>query len=59
MTETEPSELSLRWNDPLAVELTAAVQRGDADRLRRMLAKRPGLARARIIAAGDSASHEC
>jgi uncharacterized protein len=55
MTETEASDISLRWNDPLAVELTAAVQRGDAERLRRMLAKRPELARARIIAEGDSA----
>jgi len=55
MTDTQPSEVSLRWNDPLAVELTAAVQRGDADRLRRILEKRPELARARIIAAGDSA----
>ena len=43
------------WNDPLAVELTAAVQRGDAERLLRMLAQRPELARARIIADGDSA----
>jgi uncharacterized protein len=36
------------------VGLTAAVQRGDADRLRQMLTKQPKLARVRIIAQGDS-----
>jgi hypothetical protein len=55
MTERELSEeVSLRWNEPLAVELTAAVQRGDAERLREMLDKRPELARVRIIAQGDT-----
>ena len=55
MAEPEPAEeVSLRWNDPVAVSLTAAVQQGDAERLRQMLAKRPELARARIIAQGDT-----
>ena len=55
MTEHELSEaVSLRWNEPLAVELTAAVQRGDAERLRQMLDRRPELARVRIIAQGDT-----
>ena len=54
MTESGFAEVSLRWNEPLAVELTAAVQRGDAARLRRILDKRPELARVRIIAQGDS-----
>lgn len=51
-----PSEpVRLRWNDPLAVDLTAAVQRGDAARLGRMLARRPELARARVVKDGESA----
>lgn len=55
MTERElPEAVSLRWNEPLAVELTAAVQRGDAELLRQMLDKRPELARVRIIAQGDT-----
>ncbi|MGH9044263.1 MAG: hypothetical protein ACRDVP_05410 [Acidimicrobiales bacterium] len=55
MNEHEsPEEVSLRSNEPLAVELTAAVQRGDAERLRRLLDKRPELARVRIIAQGDT-----
>lgn len=55
MTEHEPAEeVSLRWNDPVAVNLTAAVQQGDAERLRQMLTKRPKLARVRIIAQGDT-----
>ena len=49
------AEMSIRWNDPLAVEVTAAVQRGQADRLRRLLDKHPGLARARIVKDGESA----
>jgi uncharacterized protein len=55
MTGSESPGVSLPWNDPHAVELTAAVQRGDAERLRGMLAQRPELARARIIADGDTA----
>lgn len=59
MAEPEPvtesaTGVSLRWNDPVAVSLTAAVQQGDAERLRRMLTRRPELARARIIAQGDA-----
>jgi uncharacterized protein len=49
------SEMALRWNEPLAVEITAAVQRGQADRLRRLLDKHPGLARARIVKDGEGA----
>lgn len=55
MTDPVGSEMTLRWNDPLAVEVTAAVQRGQADRLRRLLDKHPGLARARIVKDGESA----
>jgi ankyrin repeat protein len=55
MAETPSSYLTLRWNEPLATELTATVQRGDADRLRRMLAKRPELARAWIVKDGEAA----
>jgi uncharacterized protein len=55
MTKAPSSYLTLRWNEPLATELTAAVQRGDADRLRRMLAKRPELARAWIVKDGEAA----
>jgi ankyrin repeat protein len=47
--------MTLRWNDPLAVEITAAVQRGQPDRISRLLAKHPGLARARIVKDGESA----
>jgi uncharacterized protein len=46
---------TLRWNDPLAVEATAAVQRGQADRLRRLLGKHPELARIRIVKDGEAA----
>jgi len=55
---TDPAttpDMTLRWNEPLAVEVTAAVQRGQADRLRRLLGKHPGLARARIIKDGEAA----
>jgi uncharacterized protein len=44
-----------RWNDPLAVEATAVVQRGQADRLRRLLDKHPELARIRIVKDGEAA----
>jgi hypothetical protein len=47
--------MALRWNDPLAVEATAAVQRGQADRLRRLLDKHPELARVRIVKDGEAA----
>jgi uncharacterized protein len=47
--------MALRWNEPLAVEATAAVQRGQADRLRRLLGKHPGLATAWIVKDGESA----
>lgn len=55
MTETSHPEVRLRWNDPLAVDLTATVQRGDAARLRRILARRPEFARVRIVKDGESA----
>jgi hypothetical protein len=35
---------TLRSDEPLAVELTAALKQGDVDRLRRLLAANPGLA---------------
>jgi hypothetical protein len=53
-TSTQPT---LRWNDPLAVAATAAVQRGQADRLRRLLDKHPELARVRIVKDGEAAGH--
>jgi hypothetical protein len=55
MAAEEAPELTLRWNEPLAVELTAAVQRGDAERLAKMLAKRPELARVWIVNHGEAA----
>jgi uncharacterized protein len=56
MTDPAPTpEMTLRWNEPLAVEATAAVQRGQADRLRRLLGKHPGLARVWIVKDGESA----
>src|ERR1700691_3039605 len=45
-------QTTLRWNDPLAVEATGIVQRGQADRLRRLLDKHPELARIRIVKDG-------
>lgn len=46
---TGPSETVLIGSDnPLAVEVTAAVQAGDLDALDRLLTAHPGLARARI-----------
>ena len=36
--------LTLRSDEPLAVELTAALKHGEVDRLRRLLAANPGLA---------------
>jgi ankyrin repeat protein len=47
--------MTLRWNEPLAVEATAAVQRGQADSLRRLLGKHPGLARAWVVKDGEAA----
>jgi uncharacterized protein len=49
------TDRALPWNDPLAVEATAAVQRGQADRLRRLLDKHPELARIRIVKEGEAA----
>jgi uncharacterized protein len=40
---------SLRHGDPVAVELTGAIHRGDLDALRRLLAAQPELARVRMI----------
>jgi hypothetical protein len=54
-TEPAGAQTTLRWNDPLAVEATAAVQRGQADRLRRLLGKHPELARIRIVKDGEAA----
>ena len=36
---------TLRHDEPLAIELTAAVKQGEVERLRRLLAAEPGLAR--------------
>jgi hypothetical protein len=47
--------LTLRWNEPLAVEITAAVQRGQAARVQRLIDRHPGLARARIVKDGEAA----
>lgn len=55
MTDAVGSDMILRWNEPLAVEVTAVVQRGQADRVRHLLDKHPGLARARIVKDGESA----
>ena len=56
MTDPAPTpDMILRWNEPLAVEVTAAVQRGQADRLRRLLGKHPGLARAWVVKDGEAA----
>ena len=49
------AQTTLRWNDPLAVEATAVVQRGQADRLRHLLDKHPELARIRIVKDGEAA----
>jgi uncharacterized protein len=48
-------ELTLRWNEPLAVEITGVMQRGQAEQLRHLLDKYPDLARARIMKDGESA----
>jgi hypothetical protein len=40
-----PESRTLQHDEPLAIELTAAVKRGDIERLRRLLAADPGLAR--------------
>ena len=43
---------TLRWNDPLAVEATAAVQRGQADRLGLFLDKHPAASALQAAALG-------
>jgi uncharacterized protein len=55
MSDARDGERTLRWNEPLAVELTAAVQRGQADRVRHLLDKHPGLARVRVVKDGEAA----
>jgi hypothetical protein len=52
--DTDPAT-TLRWNDPLAVEVTAAVQRGQADRVRQLLEDHPGSARVGIVKDGEAA----
>jgi len=49
------AQATLRWNDPLAVEATGVVQRGQADRLLHLLDKHPELARIRIVKDGEAA----
>lgn len=53
--DAETEELTLRWNEPLAVEITAAVQRGQSDRVTRLVNDHPGLARAWIVKDGEAA----
>jgi uncharacterized protein len=53
--DAQAQELTLRWNEPLAVEITAAVQRGQGDRVTRLVNERPGLARAWIVKDGEAA----
>ena len=48
-TEGSSPKLILPHGDPVAVELTEAVHRGDLDALRRSLARRPELASARML----------
>jgi uncharacterized protein len=55
MADDTISEMTLRWNEPLAVEVTAAVQRGQADRVRHLVEKHPGLAQAWIVKDGEAA----
>jgi uncharacterized protein len=55
MADDTISEMTLRWNDPLAVEVTAAVQRGQADRVQHLIEKHPGLAQVWIIKDGEAA----
>jgi hypothetical protein len=52
MADDRVSEMTLRWNEPLAVEITAAVQRGRADRVRQLIEKHPGLAQAWVAKMG-------
>src|SRR5947209_9497784 len=46
--ESEP-RLTLPHGDPVAVEMTSVIHRGDLDRLRRLLGERPALASVRMI----------
>jgi uncharacterized protein len=56
MSEGEATPcLSLRWNEPLAVEITAAVQRGQAALVQRLTEEHPGLAGAWIVKDGEAA----
>jgi uncharacterized protein len=57
VTEKRAGEMSLRWNEHLAQEITAAVQRGQAERVRHLIDKHPGLARAWIVKDGEAAGH--
>ncbi|MCP5474377.1 MAG: ankyrin repeat domain-containing protein [Rhodanobacteraceae bacterium] len=41
--------LSLRENDPIAVDLVRAIRQGDASGLRQLLEDTPGLARAKVV----------
>jgi ankyrin repeat protein len=47
--------ITLRWNEPLAVEITAAVQRGQADEVARLLERYPDLPRAWVVKDGEAA----
>jgi uncharacterized protein len=47
--------MTLRWNEPLAVEITAAVPRGQAELVTLLVEEHPGLARAWIVKDGEAA----
>jgi uncharacterized protein len=49
VVEFEPTLLD---DDPLAVEVTAALQAGDVQAVGRLLGKHPGLARTRVLSGG-------
>jgi hypothetical protein len=49
-THDEPApKVILLHGDPVAIELTSVIHRGDVDRLRRLLAERPEFASVRMI----------
>jgi hypothetical protein len=53
MADDAISEMTLHWNEPLAVEVTDAVSRGQVDRVQRLIEKHPGLPQAWIIKEGS------
>ena len=47
--------LTLQSNDPVAMAVVSAIQKGDVDGLKRLLAEHSGLAKARIVEASGAA----